>query len=334
LDPYLSIVTFARNDDYQGSMFERMQFAINTLIEQMRKYKLNWELILVDWNPPPERPLIKDVISWANIDGRFDIRNIIVPHHIHKKNRYSERLNILPVAARNVGIRRARGEFVLPTNSDIFFSDKLVNFLAKESLSSKYFYRANRHDVHMDVLKCKTYEEQFDFCERNVIRVYKKTGNSPHKLPEHPALHTNGGDFILMSREAWHALNGWPNLNSLGLFSDGLLCYMAYASGLVEKVLEDSMSVYHIDHENRWRQSRRIPENRFVRYIMERYYGRYHRFFRHFVPRKLNEFDYRHLRVEYRKAVIDILTGNRSYKYNNDNWGMPDLELEEHWIHS
>ena len=41
------------------------------------------------------------------------------------------------MAAKNVGIRRSDGEFILCTNIDIIFSDKMYAFLAKENLKKR-----------------------------------------------------------------------------------------------------------------------------------------------------------------------------------------------------
>ena len=64
-NPYLSIVMTSRNDDYGGNALRRMQVSINGRLEQLEKYHIASELILVDWNPPSDKPLLKDV--WASM---------------------------------------------------------------------------------------------------------------------------------------------------------------------------------------------------------------------------------------------------------------------------
>jgi hypothetical protein len=52
---------------------------------------------------------------------------------------------------KNVGIRRARGQFVLATNVDILFSDELAEYLASRRLERGRMYRSDRYDAMSDV---------------------------------------------------------------------------------------------------------------------------------------------------------------------------------------
>jgi hypothetical protein len=65
------------------------------------------------------------------------VRFIQVPPEIHRKFRHADHLPLYQMIAKNVGIRRARGRFILVTNIDILFSDELVSFLAKGLLDRR-----------------------------------------------------------------------------------------------------------------------------------------------------------------------------------------------------
>ena len=56
-----------------------------------------------------------------------------MPPGVHRRYQYSEALPLYQMIAKNVGIRRARGQFVLATNIDIIFSDELVEYLSTDS---------------------------------------------------------------------------------------------------------------------------------------------------------------------------------------------------------
>ena len=56
-DPYLSFVIAARNDNYAGGMLRRLQVCIDTFLHQAETFELPSELILVDWNSPPNAGL-------------------------------------------------------------------------------------------------------------------------------------------------------------------------------------------------------------------------------------------------------------------------------------
>ncbi len=352
-NPYLSIVITSRNDNYQGESFQRLQLAVNTFIDQAKRYNLEAEIILVEWNPPQGRPLLKDVLSLPNDLGPVIFRFIVVPSSIHKKYNASSRINIIRGADLNVGIRRAQGDFIFATNSDILFSNELIQFLASKRLDKKFFYRANRFDINRDVIKCSSPEKIIDFCKKNIIRSYPKDNAPHHCMTEHPALYINGGDFILFSREYWHLLHGWPGLNNLGLYSDGLLCYMVYLAGLKEKILADQLCVYHIDHDSRWK-TLVTPKSKIFSLLKNNLYNRVSnikckilmRRVRHLADKFIilfpdkngnaenRDFDLRRLRLDYEKTLIDSLTRKRSYIYNDDMWGWSQEKFEEFVISS
>lgn len=68
-----------------------------------------------------------------------------------------------------------------------------------------------------------------------------------------PRIHTNGcGDFTLLHRESWFWLQGYPELPLWSMHLDSFLCYMAVASGIKERVLQDPCIMFHIEHGNSW----------------------------------------------------------------------------------
>src|SRR5437879_5733498 len=142
----LSIVATSRNDDHGGNLLHRMQLFVSGLLEQCRRHQLDAELILVDWNPPPDKPKLKEVLSYQVQNGRCDVRIIEVPPEVHSRFKYSDQLPLFQMIAKNVGIRRARAPFVLATNIDILFSDELFAFM-RAHLEPKTMYRVDRRDV-------------------------------------------------------------------------------------------------------------------------------------------------------------------------------------------
>src|SRR5215467_1007233 len=129
--PYLSIVVTARNDDHGGSLLRRMQTFVNCWIGQAKRHGLRSELIVVEWNPPSDRPLLRDALSWPADLGLCTVRFAEVLPELHQRYRHAEVLPVYQMIAKNVGIRRARAPFVLVTNIDILLSDELVSYLAE-----------------------------------------------------------------------------------------------------------------------------------------------------------------------------------------------------------
>ena len=176
MQPYLSVVVTTRNDDHGGSLLGRTQAFVNGLLSQCRRHKVPAELIIVEWNPPPDRPPLSEALHWRDSDGWCQVRIIEVPLEMHQRWRTWKALPLYQMTAKNVGIRRARGEFVLATNIDILFSDELMQLLAERRLDPGKMYRVNRWDIMSDVPVNGTVEEQLAYCNSHLIRLSAREG--------------------------------------------------------------------------------------------------------------------------------------------------------------
>jgi hypothetical protein len=56
-------------------------------------------------------------------------------------------MSMFEFVAKNVGIRRTRGDFVLVTNPDILFTTPLIQALGRSPFSEQCFYRIDRYDL-------------------------------------------------------------------------------------------------------------------------------------------------------------------------------------------
>jgi hypothetical protein len=188
--PYLSVVATSRNDDHGGRLLHRMQVFIDGFIEQCKRHRLDAELILVEWNPPPERPRLAAALRWPSEPGPCRVRIIEVPPDVHRRFRFFDCLPLFQMIAKNVGIRRARGQFVLATNIDILFSDELMRFLASRRLDGGRMYRIDRHDVMPDVPLEASLDEQLAFCRSHLLRIHTRDGSCPLEPDGQRALET------------------------------------------------------------------------------------------------------------------------------------------------
>lgn len=146
MQPYLSLVIAARNDNYGGNFLRRTQVFINVLLSLWNKYGLDAELVVVEWNPPEDRPRLKRALTWPKSLKRGVVRFIEVPETIHRRMPNADKLPMFECFAKNIGIRRAQGTFILVTNPDVLFSEELVAYLAAKRLSKNRFYRIDRYD--------------------------------------------------------------------------------------------------------------------------------------------------------------------------------------------
>jgi hypothetical protein len=173
--PQLSVVAVSRNDDHGGDLRGRMQHFVNCLIAQCRKHQLNAELILVEWNPPPGRPPLEDTIVWPDDFGPAAVRIVTVPQEVHAKLPHSEALPLFQMIGKNVGIRRARGRYVLATNIDILLDDATILYL-RDRLTPGTMLRADRYDVPADLLKSKDADRVLADCRARFFQVNTRFG--------------------------------------------------------------------------------------------------------------------------------------------------------------
>jgi hypothetical protein len=208
-DPYLSVVVTTRNDDHGGDPLKRLQAFVNAFDEQARRTGLDAEVIVVEWNPPPERPTVGALLRlpdpcWCTY------RFVEVPPELHAGLRHADVLPLFQMIAKNVGIRRARGRFVLSTNIDIIFSMELVEYLASRPLQPGYLYRVDRHDIQADLPVDAPLEAQLAWAASHQLRVHTRNGSySVDANGNHVSLAEDivDGRTIRLG-EGWHVREG------------------------------------------------------------------------------------------------------------------------------
>jgi len=94
---------------------------------------------------------LADVLAWPAGSEWFSARVLVVPRRLHRELRYSGRLPMFQMIAKNVGIRRALGEFIIATNVDIVFSDELFQWLKTGNPESGRLYRSDRWDIPNEI---------------------------------------------------------------------------------------------------------------------------------------------------------------------------------------
>jgi len=330
--PYISFVVTSRNDENTPTAIHRMQLFIDGLLDQAQRYGLDSELIIVEWNPPEDRLNLEDVLKGPTHKA-CPIRVIKVPNEVHNKFENSGEIPLFQMIAKNVGIRRALGEFVLATNIDILFSDRLMKFLASKRLKENRMYRIDRYDVPSNIPFQRSQNDLMDWCQRNVFRLYRyreiveiNNGDIPPRSKKqsrrlgiakrilgrrdhhYPHLHTNAcGDFTLLSAKYWQEVRGYPEFPLRAMKLDGLLCYAAYYAGAKEFVLKHPARIYHIDHPAR-------GDGAAVA-ITERVSGQ---------VKKLQ------IPVEqYRAWVSEMMSKREPILFNTSDWGLAGFQFEE-----
>jgi len=181
--PYLSVVCASRNDDHGGDPLIRTQIFVKCIALQCEALKLPTEIIIVDWNPVAGRPGLAGVLQLPSDSTYCKAKVITVPTDLHNRFKYSEKLPFLQMVAKNVGIRRAQGEFIIATNIDIIFSAELMAFIGQQRLDPNRMYRVDRYDIKAGISADYSLEQTLEYAWKNPIRTNRRFGPAP--LVEH-----------------------------------------------------------------------------------------------------------------------------------------------------
>ena len=277
MNPLLSIVATSRNDEHGGHLLARMQLFVDGLAEQAGRFRLPVELVLVEWNPPTDRPPLAEALRWAP-NEYFLPRVITVPPDVHRTFPHADGLPLFQMIGKNVGIRRSSAPFVLATNIDILFSDELFAFFGT-GLRPNAMYRVDRYDVLAELggarlpspAECRALpvirEHRIDGLRypngrpavvhaqkgrvgvKPAVAELTRVAAAARDRIVLPRLHTSGcGDFTLTSREIWFAMHGYPEWPAYSWHMDGVALFQAYAGGDEMVNLQSPMAAYHLEH--------------------------------------------------------------------------------------
>lgn len=233
--PYVSFVTWGRNDGYTDSYTERMTQALVCLVRQLEAAALDAEIVISEWNPAPGRPLLVDVLELPANSPHVAIRGVVSDPRYHAVFKGADKHGMHNGEAINVGLRRARGTYVTPKASDTYLSQETINRMARRDLDSDTLYRVDRYDV---VVPAELWDvdgsaflaaletlpaERLDFLQQEAHWRVRD-------------LHTNAsGDFLLLSSRWWHQLHGHPADDLVfSLDGDSLIMHAAAALGVRE----------------------------------------------------------------------------------------------------
>lgn len=252
--PLISFVLMARNDGYAGDYVTKIQRTISSIAYQAQKFGLNIELLLVEWNPPKGTTALYDVLDKVSNDY-LDARIITVSPKFHRGFRGKKEKGMHTMKALNVGIRRAQGLFITPIASDIIIADTVFEFIVNNTLDISNVYRLDRCDVDSKALEsfdCSvaSIKEIQNVCPQHVLLRHENLEESMEHCYGLLPLHTNAcGDFTLMSRAAWHAMNGYREACDIScLDGDSVGLFAAVCSGIKQFIMPSDCVVYKPSH--------------------------------------------------------------------------------------
>lgn len=225
--PYLSIVVTGRNDHFANGFENRSQFFIHQLAKSFKKVPTaSFEFIFVDYATDyPKNPYLYEIFDWPpELINRTRI--IIVPEAFHKETaaRLYSSTPFLEYVAKNIGIWRSKGEFVLTMNPDSILSTNFIECISGRNLNEGFLYQTTRFCLDDEMLLSNTIEEvlklneepwnqkKYNFKDyydigRKSFTFYRQAHNFESYL-----FRAGAGDFLLMSRKLWDAIGGFHEM--------------------------------------------------------------------------------------------------------------------------
>ena len=101
------------------------------------------EVVFVEWNPPAGRELLS-----TGLEKSFScLRAYVVSPEIQESICRNAHLPLLEFHAKNVGIRRARSNWIVATNADTAFGPDTIRRLLRTKLTDDVVWSAQRIDI-------------------------------------------------------------------------------------------------------------------------------------------------------------------------------------------
>jgi hypothetical protein len=244
----LSVVVAARNDNYGDSQFDGiydLEFKPLTNLERIRYclknnsavlnsvFENDFEIILIDWCPINEKYLFLDEEL-----NQLNLMHIVVEKSAVKSRKLNPN-SFYEYFAKNVGLRKASGDYILVMNSDGFFDEEFAQELKSQisTLSSNYLRPYSRIDVS----------------EVEPIKIENEGKTILPGTLEGEIGGAAAGDFLLAHAKLWSKAEGFnetmsrpfsKKLRQSGL--DGQMCMQFFLNNIYIKVMKNSIfSIYH-----------------------------------------------------------------------------------------
>jgi glycosyltransferase involved in cell wall biosynthesis len=293
----------------------------------------------VNWNPVSEhKPLVDEIERPANRRHVY-YRVFTVSDELHQLFIDPDVRDTVPLfefIAKNVGIRRAKGEYLLLINGDILIHPNIFESINSKFLDSSTYYRADRLDYDKtDSISTKEFFDKGfmifkkgskyrlrDWLSKDFQLKWMDKLNKRHiswelyKYRYRRILqyfiftidYNNGGyyahcqasgDFMLMKKANWLRLRGYPEYTSISTHTDSLFTILA-KSRFNEFVFDEP--IFHQAHERRYGWSE-IQEK-------EDKFAKAYRFF---------------------EDVVNVYETGASLEeyFNSEDWGLKDQEIPE-----
>lgn len=241
----ISAVVISRNDNYGGNLIERATYSINSAIDTYN------EVIYVDWNSPT-RSLLYEIKNNLNFKGNLkhiiitpEVASILTNHDPHAQV-------CCETLSRNIGIRRATGDWIVSTNIDIIHPRRndLDNLI--RGIDTNTFYTISRRPVDLPDIK-KFHGGECTYSNWKMLREYLIENSEERHYEEKVnsgddySIINCCGDFQIATKKIWNEIRGFEEDLIYVLYSDTNVQKKAVMHGFGLKALYNP-ALFHINH--------------------------------------------------------------------------------------
>jgi hypothetical protein len=241
----ISAIIISRNDNYGGHLAERATYAINSAIATYD------EVFYIDWNSE-NHSLLYDIKN--NLQLKGNLKHIVITPEVASilTNNDPQAQKCCEVLARNIGIRRATGDYIVSTNIDIIHPKREdIETIIKNS-DDNTFITLSRREMTWDIIK-EFHGGGLKYDQWNELRDYIYI-NSEERKDEEKTMAGDDysiinccGDFQLAPRHIWDGIRGFEEELIYPLFADTNVQKKAVMHGFGLKAIYNP-PMFHINH--------------------------------------------------------------------------------------
>jgi len=245
----ISAVIVSRNDNYGGHLNERATYCFNSAIDTYD------EVIYVDWNSPTHSLLydIKD-----NIKFKGNLKHFVITPEIASllTNKDPHAQKCCEVLARNIGLRRATGDWLISTNIDIIHPKRNELETVLNNVDQNTFYTISRRHTDWDIIKSFHYDElhtDIHFDKWKELREHLIQHSEERHFDEKTvsgddySIINCCGDFQIAPKHIWSEIRGMEEDLIYSLYADTNIQKKAAKHEFGLKALFEP-ALFHIEH--------------------------------------------------------------------------------------
>ena len=241
----ISAIIISRNDNYGGHLNERATYAINSAIHTYD------EVIYIDWNSPTHS-LLYDIKNNLNLKG--NLKHFVIPPSIasHLTAMDPHAQVCCEVLARNIGIRRAIGDWVVSTNIDIIHPNRQAVEDIIQTNGDQYMLTLSRRETTWDQIK-NFHGGDIKFADWESLRDYltkvseKREHYEKTVVGDDYSIINCCGDFQFAPRHIWESIRGFEEELIYTLYTDTNTQKKAAMHGFGLKAIFEP-AIFHINH--------------------------------------------------------------------------------------